>query len=226
MKKFLFLNLFLISAFVFGQNVLLTKVVKTHSNTDKFLYKINADSVAAEYLGEIEVQGFSDDDAKVFGMFYKKAKEIGANSFAFKPFEEVDGQLSKFDPVHYKLSLYYTDSKNFPKEDNVIYLISGANKKQTISINNNKISFEPRTYTKMNLLPGEVYTISTRKLLGSTIKLTAQNNQPVQYFQISGFGVNTNQNGTAGVNLKSGDIIRLEQSYAQFITTIYEYFKK
>ena len=78
----------------------------------------------------------------------------------------------------------------------------------------------------MSLLPGEVYSISTRKLLGSTIKLTAQNNQPVQYFQISGFGVNTNQNGTPGVNLKSGDIVRLEQSYAQFITTIYEYFKK
>ena len=226
MKKLFFLNLFLLTASIFGQNVLLNKVEKTHSNTDKFLYKINADSANAEYLGEIEVQGFSEDDTKVFGMIYKKAKEIGANSFAFKPFEEVDGRLSQFDPVHYKLSLYYTDPKSFPKEDNLIYLISGSNKKQTISINKDQVSFEPRSYTKMSLLPGEVYSISTRKLLGSTIKLTAQNNQPVQYFQISGFGVNTNQNGTPGVNLKSGDIVRLEQSYAQFITTIYEYFKK
>ena len=225
MKKFLFLYLILTSSSFFAQNVLLNKVVKSHPNDDKVFYKINPELVSAEYLGEVEVQGFSNDDAKVFGMIYKKAKEVGANAFSYKAFDEVDGSLSKFDPAHYKLSLYYVLSSDFPKEDNTVYFISSPFKKQTISINSEKMVFEPRTFTDLSLTTGEIYTVSTRKLLGSNIKIAAQPNQPVQYFQLSGFAVNSNQSGNPGINLKSGDIIRLEQSYAQFLTTIYQYFK-
>ena len=64
----------LVGHFFMAQNVILNKVEKTHSNADKFLYKINPEAVNAEYLGEIEVQGFSDDDVKIFGMIYKKGK--------------------------------------------------------------------------------------------------------------------------------------------------------
>lgn len=225
MKKALFLYLFFLTTTIFAQNVVLNKVVKTHQNTDKFFYKINPENTSAEYLGEIEIQGFSDDDAKVFGMIYKKAKEIGANTFAYKPFETVDGASSDFDPINYKLSLYYASASDFEKEDNVAYFIASPYKKQTISINKEKILFEPRTFTKITLEPGEIYTVSTQKLLGSSIKIGAQENQPVQYFQLSGFAVNTNSYGSAGIHLKSGDIMKLEQSYAQFLTTIYKYFK-
>lgn len=210
---------------IFAQNVILNKVIKTHTNDEKILYKINPDSVSAEYLGELEVQGFSDDDAAVFGMVYKKAKSIGANAFSYLPFETIDGAIPKLDFAHYKLNLYYVSQNEFPKEDNVIYLISSPYKKHTISVNDQKIVFEPRTFRKMKLEPGSITTVSTRKFLGSSIKLSAQQNQPVQYFQLSGFSVNSNQNGNAGINLKSGDITRLEQSYAQFLTTIYQFQK-
>ena len=213
----------LVGHFFMAQNVILNKVEKTHSNMDKFLYKINPEAVNAEYLGEIEVQGFSDDDVKVFGMVYKKAKEIGANAFSYRPFESVEGGIQKFDSAHYRLNLYYVSPDQFPKEDNIIYLIASPYKKQTVAINNDKITFEPRTYTKIQLTPGEIYTVSTRKLLGSSVKLGAQENQPVQFFQFSSFSVNSNPYGNAGINLKSGDITRLEQSYAQFLTTIYQY---
>ena len=213
----------LVGHFFMAQNVILNKVEKTHSNMDKFLYKINPEAVNAEYLGEIEVQGFSDDDVKVFGMVYKKAKEIGANAFSYRPFESVEGGIQKFDSAHYRLNLYYVSPDQFPKEDNIIYLIASPYKKQTIAVNNDKLSFEPRTYTKIQLTPGEIYTVSTRKLLGSSVKLGAQENQPVQFFQFSAFSVNSNPYGNGGINLKSGDITRLEQSYAQFLTTIYQY---
>ena len=225
MKKLLLTFLIYSSPFFLAQNVVLSKVVKSHSNEDKVFYKINADFASADYLGEVEVQGFSDNDAEVFGMVYKKAKEIGANAFSYKPFQEVDETFSKFDPAHYKLSLYYVSSSDFPKEENTVYFISSPYKKQTISINNDKKIFEERTFTKFELKSGEIYTISTRGLLGSTIKIAAQQNQPVQYFQLSGASVNSNDYGNPGINLKSGDIMRLEQSYAQFLTTIYQYFK-
>ena len=221
MKKNFLLFLIIFSQLIFAQSVILNKVEKTHSNSDKFFYKINPETVSAEYLGELEVQGFTDDDVKMFGMVYKKAKEIGANTFSWKPFESIDGNSQKFDPIHYKLSLYYVSPSNLPKEDNVIYLVSAPYKKQTISIDNKNVVFEPRTFKKLKLENGAT-TISTRKLLGSSIKISAQENQPVQYFQLSTFSVNNNPYGTAGINLKSGDITKLEQSYGQFLTTIYQ----
>lgn len=209
----------------FGQTVILNKVLKSNTNSDKILYKIDPEKVTSEYLGELEVQGFSDDDVKVFGMIYKKAKEIGANAFSYQPFETVDGSIQKFDYAHYRLNLYYVPANTFPKEDNIIYLIASPYKKQSIAVNKDNIVFQPRTYIKKTLSAGEIITISTKKLLGSTIKLAGQENQPIQYFQFSAFSVNSNPYGTAGVNVKSGDITRLEQSYGQFLTTIYEEFK-
>lgn len=225
MKKITGFTLLLFAQIFFAQNVVLNKVVKSHTNSDKVLYKINAETTSAEYLGELEVQGFSDDDVKMFGMIYKKAKEIGANAFSYQPFETVDGSLSKFDYAHYKFNLYFVEAGHFPKEDNVIYLISSPYKKQTIAVNKENIVFAPRTFTKRKLSGGEIYTISTKKIFGSSVKLAAQENQPVQYFQFSAFSVNSNPYGSAGINLKSGDITRLEQSYGQFLTTIYEEVK-
>lgn len=222
MKKIVFLLLVTIAQSIFAQDVILNKVEKISENSDKIFYKINPQKVTAEYLGELEVQGFTDDDPKMFGMVYRKAKEIGANAFSFKPFESIAGEGAKLDPYHYLLNLYYVAPHNFPTEDNVVYLISSAVKKQTIAIDNKNIVFEPRTYKKLTLQKGIVTSISTRKLLGASIKVTAQDNQPVQFFQLSAFSVNENPYGTAGINIKSGDIIRLEQSYGQFLSTIYQ----
>ncbi|WP_027376023.1 hypothetical protein [Kaistella palustris] len=224
MIRYFFTFLFF-SSFAFAQNVILNKVVKTHPNTDRFLYKISPEDTAAEYLGEIEVQGYSDDDVKVFGMIYKKAKEVGANAFAFKPFESLEGGNQKFDPAHYRLALYYLEPTAFPAENNMVYLISSPYKKQNIAVNKATLLFPPRSFTKRKLSDGEILTVSTKKLLGSTIQLSGQKDQPAQYFQISGFSVNSNPYGSAGINLKSGDIIRVEQSFGQFLTTIYQEIK-
>ena len=225
MKNFLIFCTLIFAQFAFAQNVILNKVVKVNTNSDKIFYKIDPKVTSAEYLGEIEVQGFSDNDAKVFGMIYKKAKEIGANAFSYKPLETITGENSAFDELNYRLNLYYIPKENIPTENNAVYLIASPFKKQKIAINKENVLFEPRTFKKLNLEPGENYTISTRKLLGSAIMLSAQENQPVQYFQFSAFSVNSNPYGTAGINLKSGDIIKLEQSYAQFLTTIYKELK-
>ena len=225
MMKFIIISFLFLMQNVFAQNVILNKVVKSNTNSDKFFYKINAENTNAEYLGELEVQGFSDDDVKVFGMIYKKAKEIGANAFSYQPFQTIEETAPKFDSAHYKLNLYYVSPENFPKEDNVIYLISSPYKKQNIAVNKQNIVFQPRTFTKRNLPSGEIFSISTKRILGSTIQLSGEENQPVQFFQFSAFSINSNPYGTAGINLKSGDITRLEQSYGQFLTTIYEEFK-
>ncbi len=58
-----------------AQNVYLSKVEKTNDNKDKFLYKKEDAATDAVFLGEVEVQGFSKDDAAVFSMIYKKQKK-------------------------------------------------------------------------------------------------------------------------------------------------------
>lgn len=225
MKIVSFLSFLFLSQIYFAQNVILSKIVKSNSNADKIFYKIDKGNTAAEYLGELEVQGFSDDDVKVFGMIYKKAKEIGANAFSYEPFQTIDDVAPQFNAANYKLNLYHLPAADFPKEDNVIYLIASPYKSQKISVDRKNVVFEPRTFTKRTLAAGEIYNISTRKIFGSSVQLSGEENQPVQYFQFSAFSVNSNPYGTAGINLKSGDITRLERSYGQFLTMIYEEVK-
>ncbi len=222
MKKYFSIAFLLVVFYVNAQNVIFNKVEKTHESTDKFLYKINEVNSEAMYLGEVEVQGFSNDDAEVFGKIYKKAKEIGANAYKYKQIESIDSSVQKFDPHQYKISLYYLPQEKFSSENNYVYLFSSSDKAQTISINDKKVVFQPRTYRVIQMKDGENYQISTRKLLGSSIKLAGKKEQPVQYFQISSFKIKTGNEADAGLNLKSGDINGLEKSYAQFLSMIYQ----
>ncbi|MEE6127399.1 hypothetical protein V2E39_08350 [Chryseobacterium arthrosphaerae] len=205
-----------------AQNVYLSKVEKTNDNKDKFLYKKEDAAADAVYLGEVEVQGFSKDDAAVFSMIYKKAKEIGANTFTVKPFENVDGTPLPFNAANYKIALYYTPKENLDAQRGEMYIFASSDKDQKISINRQTYTVSPRSFLKLKTVPGEVYTISTRKLLGSTIKIQPKAGDETVYFQISSLKVKSDTSGTGGLNLKSGDIIGLEKSYAEFLSSIYK----
>lgn len=220
MKNLTIIFIFLAQLFC-AQNVFLTKVEKTHENKDRFLYKINEEIKDAEYLGEIEVQGFSKDDAAIFSAIYKKAKEIGANTFTLKPFEAVDGSPQVFNPSNYRLALYYLPKEKLSDQTGNMYLFASSDKDQKISINRQDYLISPRSYLVIKTTPGEIYTISTKKLLGSTIKIQPKDNSSNLYFQISATKVKSDETGVGGLNLKSGDIIVLEKSYAEFLSVIY-----
>ncbi|KMQ66924.1 molecular chaperone GroES [Chryseobacterium angstadtii] len=222
MIKNLTVALSLFCAHLFSaQNVYLSKVEKTNDNTDKFLYKKSEAAVGAEYLGEIEVQGFSNDDAAVFSLIYKKAKEIGANTFAFKPFENIDGTPQPLNPANYRIALYYTPKEKEEGKKGKLYVFASSDKDQKININKKDYLLAPRSYLTLDIIAGEVYTISTKKLLGSTIKVQPKTSDENLYFQVSSLKVKSDTSGTGGLNLKSGDIIGLEKSYAEFLSLIY-----
>ncbi|WP_353148436.1 hypothetical protein [Chryseobacterium sp.] len=205
-----------------AQNVFLTRIEKTHDNADNFLYK-KGDSVAdAVYLGLVEVQGFSKDDAAVFSLLYKKAKEIGANTFALQPFENVDGTPQPFNPANYKIALYYTPKAKLGGQNGMIYIFASSEKDQKISVNKKDYTLSPRSFIKLKIEPGEIYTISTKKLLGSTVKVQPKTSDDNLYFQISSLKVKSDTSGYGGLNLKSGDIVGLEKSYAEFLSVIYK----
>lgn len=221
-KTFAFSFIFC-TQFLLAQNVYLNKVVQTNENTDKFLFKISGTEKNAEYLGEIEVQGFSSNDVEVFSKIYKKAKQTGANAFSYTPVETVDGKTAKFDPFHYKLKLFYLPSAEFPKEDNTLYIISGNEEPQKIKLDDKSITLKSRSYIRRTLVLGVEHELSAGKLLGSRIKLAAKVGQPALYFSVDSFNVMADNSGTgAGLNIKSADITVLEKSFAQFLITVYE----
>ena len=221
MKNLTIAILVFIGQIISAQNVYLTKVEKTNSNTDKFLYRIE-EVKDAEYLGEIEVQGFSSDDASVFSQIYKKAKEIGANSYTLKPVESIDSISTKFDPSHYKLLLYYLSSEKKSEDSGDVYLLATSSKDQRISINRKDYILSPRTYLKFPMVMGEIYTISTKKLLGSTIKIQKNAKNSDQYYQISSARLGSSSQNDGTLHLKSGDITGVDKSFAQFLTMIYQ----
>ncbi|WP_238554960.1 hypothetical protein [Chryseobacterium sp. P1-3] len=61
-----------------------------------------------------------------------------------------------------------------------------------------------------------------KKLLGSTVKIQPKTNEDNSYFQISSLKVKSDTSGYGGLNLKSGDIVGLEKSYAEFLSVIYK----
>lgn len=221
MKNLAIVIFVLATQFFAAQNVYLTKVEKTNDNTDKFLFKIKEEIKVAQYLGEVEVQGFSKDDAAIFSLIYKKAKEIGANTFSLQPFENVDGSPQAFNPANYKLNLYYLPKEKLISQTGYLYLFASSDRDQKISINRKDYNLSPRSFLKIETVPGDVYTISTRKLLGSTIKLQPKQGEVNQYFQISALKVKSDTSGVGGLNLKSGDIIGLEKSFGEFLSLIY-----
>lgn len=205
-----------------AQNVYMTRVEKTNDNSDKFFYRKDAAATDAVYLGEVEVQGFSKDDALVFSLVYKKAKEIGANTFQLKPFENVDGTPQPFNAANYKVALYYTPKEKLTAKYGEMYIFASSEKDQKISINRKDYTILPRTFLKLKVVPGEIYTISTKKLLGSTVKVQPKADDDNLYFQVSSLKVKPDNTGVGGLNLKSGDIIGLEKSYAEFLSVIYK----
>lgn len=218
-KKITFLLFVFCVFFVNAQNVFLSKVEKINDNTDHFLVKINRDT-SAEYLGQIDVQGFSTDDADIFAKIYKKAKEIGANAFAYQPFETIDEQEQPFNPANYRIKLFYISKEEFSKTSQQLYLFSSSEKSQTININKKDYILQPRSFISLTTIRGDIYSISTKKFLGSSIKVSNSDGIP-QYYQVSALKVSSNKSGEPGINLKSGDIISVDRSYGDFLRMIY-----
>lgn len=205
-----------------AQNVYLSKVEKTNDNSDKLLYKKAEAENEAIYLGEAEVQGFSNDDAMMFSLVYKKAKEIGANTFTIKPFENIDGSPQAFNPSNYKIALYYTPKEKLKVQEGSLYIFASSEKDQKININKKDYIITPRSFLKLKIVPGEVYTVSTKKLLGSTVKVQPKTDDENLYFQVSSLKIKPDASGVGGLNLKSGDVMGLEKSYAEFLSAIYK----
>lgn len=224
-KNSIIFTLLCFTQLFFAQNVFLTKVEKTNDNQDKFFYHLENNVESAEYLGEVEVQGYSTDDVAIFNQIYKKAKEIGANSFSLKNNESIDGTFQKLDPSNYKINLYFLPKDKFPVQDNSLFLFASSSKTQKISINDKNYSLLPRMYIRIKLSLGEIYTISTKGILGSTIKVKEEKSQSNQYFQLSSLKMGGNNQNDGTLHLKSGDIMGLERSYAEFLKLIYQQSK-
>ncbi len=223
-KKTLLIALAFCTSLAMAQQVTLSKADKLSDNKDKYLYKVDSTTSDKVYLGELEIVGYISNEPKVFEALYKKAKSIGANGFELKTLETIDQSPYQINTTHFFLNLYEVNKK--PLRDNKVYLISGAEKPIKIRVNNKTVVLEPKSFIESRLEPGELNSIGVGKLLGSKITLTYKEGQPVQYFLILPPGVRANSMAMeGGINFKSGDIVSVERSYAEFLTTIYHHQK-
>lgn len=218
MKSYFAFACTIIYSLVFSQSVFLSKVEKSHENSDKAFYRISQ-TENAEYLGELEILNFQAKEDIAFAQIYRKAKQIGANAFTLKNAD------TDFNAAYYFLSLYYIDySKNTTEEKNTVYIFSSS-KEQTIRFNGRDIKFLPRTYIKQMLNVGDEINISTKKILGSSLRMKISDEMSAQYFQIFGSKVKSATDYSGGLVFKTADIIKLDRSYGDFLRTIYTELK-
>ncbi|MFC6269888.1 hypothetical protein [Frigoriflavimonas asaccharolytica] len=211
---FLYINLFS------AQNVVFNKIESTFKNKDQFLYKIDNGNQDAKFLAEIEIQGYSSNYVETFKKILSKAKEVGANAFAYQPFLKIDENDTKINVSNYKLNLYHLDKALFHTQENEVILIASSAQDQKIRWNDENILLKENSFLRLDMLPGEIYSLSTRGLFGSTVKLSYNQNQKKQYFLISSLKVKSDKSGVGGLNLKTGDIISVDSSYGDFLTII------
>lgn len=202
-----------------AQNVVFSKVVTTKENTDKNLYSTNQHLANAEYLAEVEVLGYTTDDALVFKQVYSKAKEVGANTLLWQPFVSIDDKPQTLDPHHYKLALYYDDSKKLEKEQSNVYIFGSSTKDVKIAINDRKITLPARSYIVYPLNTGDLVDVRIGGFLGSRIKISGSQVKDNFYFQLSG---NKLTGAEANINLKGGDILGVDPSFGEFLKIIYK----
>jgi hypothetical protein len=102
----------------------------------------------------------------MFSNIYSRAKKMGANAFKLRPIETIDGKLEPFDPNQlFPECLLRAFESAEKEENNIAFLIGSPTTSQKIGVNREKITLPERSFKKIKLNPGEIYTISTLKFL-------------------------------------------------------------
>ena len=201
---------------IFAQAVNLTEAKTTNENNDQRLYKLE-EATNAQYLGKIEILGPLENGPTAFQKFYQKARSLGANAFVFHAKKNLDNQ----DVVSNtrEVSLYY--SQTLPENANS-YLVFNDSKAKEILVNGAKVAIPQTSYYEGKIADGETNYIATKKFLGSRINLYYNEGQPQQNFQVISGGVRSDKSGvTGGLILKTGDLVLLERSYANFLSMFF-----
>lgn len=217
MKNKLLLFFCFWGSFALAQTIHLSEAHSTNEINDRRLFRIQ-DSTYSKLLGKIEVVGHLDRETDAFNKFYQKAKTIGANTYIYHVEKDLNGDDIQSNVKI--ISLYYTPS--IIENANKFYVF-GSNKSQKIIVDGKSVELSPGTFIEGMIKEGEQNYISTRRILGSRINLHYKINQPEQYFQALTGGIKSDNSGvTGGLVLKTGDIVMLEKSFANFLTLFYK----
>lgn len=201
---------------VFAQAVNLTEAKTTNENNDQRLYKLEQAN-DAQYLGKIEILGPLENGPAAFQKFYQKARSLGANAFIFQSKKNLENQEVVSNTR--EIALYY--SQTLPENANS-YLVFNDSKGKEILVNGEKVSIPQASYYEGKIVEGESNYIATKKFLGSRVNLYYKEGQPQQNFQVISGGVRSDKSGvTGGLILKTGDLIVLERSYANFLSMFF-----
>ena len=207
----------LISCVIYAQEIHLSNASKTNENNDTRLYHISAVDSSATALATIEINGILEDETLAFEKFYKKAKLVGANAYTYTPNLDLDG--NPVPSLHKEIKLYY---QAHPVISYNQFSVFNSSRAVNIIINGKKVALSPRTYLCREIKPEEDNYISTKKFLGSRLNLHYKKEQPALYYQVLPAGIRAdNSNISGGLIIKSGDLISLEKSYADFLTLFY-----
>lgn len=218
-KIFLFFA-FCFSMVIYAQTYNLVEAKDVHTNTDKFLYSLPKNAENALYLGKIQVSNASVDDKANFKAIYNKTKLTGANAFKINFPETIDGKVQKNHHAYEVLLYYYPFSESLEDTDMAYFINYGD--KVKIKVNGTSVEIPKFHYYQLPLTL-KIANVSTGGFLGSRIKLQAKEGSPQSpfYFSLSKAKLN-GQSNEGYLSFKTGDIVRLDASFAQFLIALYQ----
>ncbi|AZZ58904.1 hypothetical protein [Riemerella anatipestifer] len=218
MKKIILALSLCLSVAGFSQRYDLVEIKDKIESTDKSFFRlIQEDIEKAHYLGKLEVANASTDDKVNYVAIYNKAKFIGANAYQIIFPETIDGLKAK-NKQYYAVLLYSINVENITRVHDEVYLFNIGDKARKLKIEDKILTLLPKSYYKISLTEKPI-DVSVGGFLGSRIKLptkTGTNNS--LYFNVS----DTSLRGKDGfLNLKTGDLERLDEAYANYLLNFY-----
>ncbi|SDE51679.1 hypothetical protein [Riemerella columbipharyngis] len=206
-----------LSSLVYSQHYDLVEAKDIIKNNDKRFLQLPENKIPeAQFLGKVVVSDAVPEQQENFKAIYNKAKITGANAFRMEFPENIDGTPRKNIYNYTVLLYYYKFAFGENQEENHKVYIIGLNKDTKIKLNGKRIEIPANHYLKINLTK-DITDISTGGFLGSRIRLQSKEKyQAPLYFTTKAFNIKAG----GKMNFQTGDIIRLDDSLAQFLLAI------
>jgi hypothetical protein len=233
MKKTLILILLIVGNLSFCQKVeFIEKSDTIQKPKDKLFVYIfpETDLTTSKFVAKVKSTGNLNEIYSIFQKLENAVQKIGANAFRFDSFKRLDENTAELTLTAYfcEDNIFDINYKYVPK--NKVFIFGSQNlsdfKKQNFKINGEKYEIQSGNYRAFDVKIGEELKINKGGFTGMTFWIKGIEDKSATFLSFTGLGLGgvsyNPQYGSAGININTGRIDRIDPSFALTLLKIFQ----
>ncbi|MGE7775666.1 hypothetical protein ACQKLP_13135 [Chitinophaga sp. NPDC101104] len=190
-----------------------SETFRKNGKSNAFHYwSVADDTLGLTYVATLQARGTAMNGGKNLYELWLgclvKSRKTGANAFIFRSFQDSDST----QPV-LVLDLYFADEAAIARNDarmekNVVYLFGNKGKPMPVKVNGEDTDIPANAWLRYETPAGNELKLSKGGAGGAHITIRPKEEQAVEYFSVSGFGLGgmVPPPGTVGLSFNTGRI--------------------